>query len=381
MVEFTIHLNSSIQLGSNTNMNPNINLAQVQNPNPILNNSELAVYQNSAPNVYSNPNPNMNMNMNNANNNSSPYLHARPYSYSNLNFNSPTNPYSNLNTNIKSSINLDNNPAGNTYSQLKQFIDSNGSISSIDDNSSYSFNIDLKENQQADTFSTLNNFVRKNKNANQKMNENSMKATKNASNEKLIPSIDISKSQNKINENKNDFYYPLNLRRKGENAKFVKKINSSFKFAQELGEFSVKSIERVDFLKGLRMPCSIFDCFDPQMVHIFTSFKESCKKVEQIKKDISFFFRTQNMSQQALSYLQKFIQSSPNFVVLLFIEFCTGESAISKWPIYVISVNNEGILRTSQEDHLLVIGKFKSYDSFSNRLLILIQNYQDDLVV
>ena len=206
---------------------------------------------------------------------------------------------------------------------------------------------------------------------------------KNASNEKLIPTIDItSKSHDNINDqqlNKADFYYPINMKKKGENAKFVSKINSSFKFAKELGEFSVLSKERVDFLNGLRTPCTIFDRFDSHIIHVFTNFKESCKKVEQIKKDISIFFRIQNMSQQGLSYLQKFVQTSPEFVVLLFIEFCTGESAISKWPIYVISVNNEGILKTSQEDHLLVIGKFHSYDSFCHKLLSLIQNSQDEL--
>ena len=487
--------------------------------NPLTGSTQL-VYQNSTPSMSNVVSPEV------AANSGSPYLNAHPYSCSNLSDNSPANPYGNLNTNFKSNINLNDNPVGTTYSQLKQFISSSTSIDNDDASmSSSSINLPLQNAPLAETYSTLSSYMPKSKNAGSSQNDNSLKTAKSNSNEKLIPSVDIStkhkqakdasalinssntnnnnkdtisnntakntttnkdsnnknavnnnnvtnnssNNKNSVNNNKstlnnnannttknntinngnvnngnvnntinngnvnntinnsnvnntinngnvnngnvdrvnnasnesavnnannsrnssassgsilrNDFIYPINIKRKGENAKFVHKINSSFKFAQELGEFSVNSKDRVDFLNGLRIPCTIFDRFDSHMVHIFTSFKESCQKVIEIKKDLSVYFRTQNMSQQSLSYLQKFVQTSPDFVVLLFIEFCTGESAISRWPIYVISVNNEGILRTSQEDHLLVIGKFQSYDSFSRKLLMLIQKAQDELVV
>lgn len=167
---------------------------------------------------------------------------------------------------------------------------------------------------------------------------------------------------------------------KGDNFKFVRKLSSSFQFSREISQFSVESRERVEFLKGLGVSCTIFEKYDPFMIHVLTSFKSNCKTISYMRRNPSMFIRYQNLSAQAMSYITQFIQISPDFVVSMFIEFCTGEFTITPWPIYAISVNDIQILTVSKEDHLIVIGFFANYDAFASKLLMMMQKAQNTIV-
>lgn len=167
---------------------------------------------------------------------------------------------------------------------------------------------------------------------------------------------------------------------KGDNFKFVRKLSSSFQFSREISQFSVESRERVEFLKGLGVSCTIFEKYDPFMIHVLTSFKSNCKTISYMRRNPSMFIRSQNLSAQAMSYITQFIQISPDFVVSMFIEFCTGEFTITPWPIYAISVNDIQILTVSKEDHLIVIGFFANYDAFASKLLMMMQKAQNTIV-
>ncbi|OHT00342.1 hypothetical protein TRFO_08013 [Tritrichomonas foetus] len=126
---------------------------------------------------------------------------------------------------------------------------------------------------------------------------------------------------------------------------------------------------------------SNFEAFEHYLIHISSQYENNLKIAKSIKENPPSCFLTKNVNSLLLKWLHQFIFNSPVFVVMLFLELCTGTIKLCKIPIYVISSNKEECFEILSKEKLIILGNFPNDKSFFLKILTLIQQYQNQFYV